>query len=324
MGFEKMLNIAPFLRKSLFFVPIFATNVFSGELTIEQRIEIAAKKSERNYINDKTIQKAVLKTRIRSEKENSKVGKEVMTKVRLLGVGNISSNMPLYKASSFAISYDIKTNYIPLTEFSLFENSTENRRSREVMAENVKMKLSMIDVGEKFKVISFLDNEDHGSDKYFILANASDKKYIIRAGEFERFFEIKPLAKDDSSRTQAFLNKIKPQTLEKNNGFNAIFCAEVQDYKKNPQEREKDVLRIRNLELDDPIFKELAKGTGEEVDKTFNLFKPSQAFTYDQPLTVLASDLDKKLCYGMRFKEKESFLTTFYFLPMYLKGNWRF
>lgn len=322
MVFKKIFFDSHFLRKSLFRF-LFFTNAFAAGTSLEERARQVVVKYEEMYRSTTGIQRAVLKNRITNEKEKNRVGNEVATKIRLLAIENVSSNTALYNSSGLNIRYDMKSKLIPLVGFH-FLDQDRSGSSREVYGEQVKLRLLVVEAGEKFKVLEFLEDEKKGFDRLYILSNSSNKKYVIRSDDYEKFFEIKPLVKDDSEKMQAYLNKTQANVLKKNNGFKAVFCADVQDYRKDQKDRASDEIRIGNFELDDPSFKEVENSTIKEVSKSFNDFRTAHLFKADEPITLITSYQAKKICYGVHFKEKESFLTVYYFLPMFVKGSWKF
>lgn len=323
MLFKKIFYDSYFLRKSLFLLLFIIPNAFAAEASLEERARQVIMKYEEMYRSTSGIQRSVLKNRIINEKEKIRVGREVAAKIRLLAIENVSSNIALYRSSNLKINYNMKSKLIPLVGFHFLEDGNYGN-SREDQEEQVKLRLIVIEAAAKFKILEFLEEEKNGYGRLFILSDSSNKKYIIRSSDYERFFEIKPLVEDDSEKLQKFLKKTQIRELEKNNGIKAVFCADIQDYKKDQRERINDEVRIRNFELDDPVFKEVEKSTIKEVAKSFNNFRTVHFFTADDPITLITNYQIKKICYGMHFKEKESFLTVYYFLPMFVKGSWRF
>lgn len=333
MKLGKMFKNIKFLRMSLVCIlTLCLSGTVASSMTLDQRMqrsqeffektsrELSRMQSEiQHRISQKTKEKEAA---IKFVNDRSKIGKEFATQQRLLSVENFSSGGELLDNKTNALIRK-ESHRLLIKEFDIFSNKLFTISNDLPANFKISTKFNTIEVGEKFKVVDFLIPENQ-RNQFYVLKDGSNKEYEITATKFQEYFEIKPLVKDEDYYVAKFLKKTTPEMLKSNQGIKALFCASIRDYRKKKTERTNEGLIIKNLELDDAKINEYILTTKESTINSFNRFKPAYDFSYDEPLIIIDENLSKRLCFGTYFKNINSFIGAFYFMPAMIEGNWKF
>ncbi|MEA9357957.1 hypothetical protein SHI21_17125 [Bacteriovorax sp. PP10] len=301
-------------------------------MTLDQRIQRSQENFEKTS-RELSLMRSEIQHRISQktkEKEaankfaddRNKVGKEVVAQQRLLIVENFSSGGTFLDNEMNNLTRK-ESNRLFIKEFDIFSRKLFSISNDLPANFKIATKFNTIEAGAKFKIVDFLIPENQ-RNQFYVLKDGSNKEYEITATKFQEYFEIKPLVKDEDYLVAKYLKKTTPEMLKSNQGIKALFCALVRDYRKKKTERKNEGLIIKNLELDDAKIKEYILTTKEFTVNSFNSFKPAYDFSYDEPLIIIDENLSKKLCFGTYFKDKNSFIGAFYFMPAMIEGNWKF
>lgn len=280
--------------------------VWANEKSLEERM-IETKRQitqKKEYIDD-------LRLKIKFYDQQQRIGKEFTSKIELLSFGNVSSNLLGLPVKELI---NIKHNY--LIEAENFIKYFKGKLIPVEKIEPISTNLSLIKMGEKFKVIEFVSLENQEFPRYLI-KDINDKTYEVSEENFDRFFVDTSIVKD----LPQILLKYKEAIAKKTSDYKAMYCLPLIDGKTGfnfPREE-----FIKNAEDFDSKILDYVKNTDSKFKISVSKLSDNNKVTYDPYLYSTNHENKKKLCYGMYFKDSQSFLNSLYYLKVLLEGGWK-
>lgn len=242
------------------------------------------------------------------------VGKDFSSQVSLIAFENISSDffgLPIKKLKNNKNGY--------LTEVEAFNTYRDiNYNSPIESISPITTNLSLIKFGEKFSVVEYMNSKNF--DSGYVVKDSKGNIYEVPEEKFGRYFVNTSIVKDLPSQLSRYNKEIETQANE----FKGMFCISLHGPSTEKLDYDQGGEFLKNSEDFDHKIIEWKKFTEASFKTAIDKLTKNNKITQDPYIYSTRQNIPyKNICYGLYFKDAQSYLNSLYFFPRLLNGRWR-